>query len=557
VKPLQRSTVFLLGFFLAALAWRAAFLPACDGSYTDGILQVECFRYGLTYWPPLYALMARVTSWIPGFGLEGGGRAASLLAGALVMLPLGAMGRRLFGLRAAFWAMAAWLVAPMALRWSLQVMTDMPMTALWTGALAALVIAVEAFLPELFPDGQGRAPRPRQGLQWLALATLLGVLAALTRYQGVLLAPLTLLAAWRLAPVARARGGRPGRLWATQLGWLLVVAWALRHGTAPLANHFAQIHQRAGDQGAMFSLVQVYLNMFESFLLLSPYFFAYGLFGFMLFGLLRVNWATARLRWLGWMALGLTLAVLALQSVFSSFQERYLLPLLPLACLFAGHGLATWERHCEGRQWRFWGLAGPTLAHALVMGALVGAWQGTPFRDIKQAARFIRDHVSAAAGRRVVTNEFYNDKIGAVKVNFWSGGRPVTMLGTTRLVTGDLVLVSSFYAGGPDPYMRLIQTLKANPAIEPMHAPFGCRSIPLFPDLMPEPYNQNPMAWNLRYAPQSFQTTVFRVRGYDEVKPTETPPPIAPTGPTTSEQRLKELQTRIHDLRSTETTQRH
>src|SRR5262249_7060362 len=82
---------------------------------------------------------------------------------------------------------------------------------------------------------------------------------------------------------------------------------------------------------------------------------------FFLYGLMRVNWGTVRLRWSGYAALYLTLAILALQAVFSSFQERYLLPLLPLVCLYAGHGLGTWERRMEKRGLRFWVVAGPAL----------------------------------------------------------------------------------------------------------------------------------------------------------------------------------------------------
>jgi hypothetical protein len=548
----------MLGFFLVALLWRAMFLPVSRGCYTDGILQIECFRYGMTYWPPLYALMARLVAWIPGVGLEEGGRLVALLAGALVVWPLGAMARRLFGLRGAFWAMAAWVVSPMALRWSVQPMTDMPMVALWTGALAALTIAVEHDLPGLFPDGgKGRAPNPRLGNQWLLLASALGALATLTRYQGILLLPLTLLAASRLGALRRVTPHRTFSPWWTQPVWLIVPLWALRKGMAPLANHFQQIGARAGNQGPFVALLHVYWNMFESFLVASPYFVAYGLFGFMLYGLLRTNWATARLRWTGWMALYLALAVLAVQSVFSSFQERYLLPLIPLVCLFAGHGMATWERRAGEGVARFWLVAGPALAHAVVFSALVGVFQGNPFLDIKLAARDVRDRMNLPADQRIVTNEFYNENIGAVKVNFWSGGHPAVLLGGTRLRAGDVILLSSFYAGGPEPYLRLLQRLKENPAIEQVGQPFGCQSVPLLPDLMPDPYNQNPMAWNLRYLPQSFQTTLLRVRNLSEEQLKNLAPIKVPTQGSRSRalmEQLKSVESQVDALQGTTPT---
>jgi hypothetical protein len=537
----------MLSFFVAALLWRGLFLPFNQGCYTDGILQIECFRYGMTYWPPLYAVMARMLAWIPGVDLEAAGRTVALLAGALAVWPLGALARRLFGLRAAFWTMTVWLASPLAMRWSVQVMTDMPAAALWIGALAALAIAVEGYLPGLFPDGEGRMADPTRGNRWLLIATGLAAMTTLTRYQGILLLPLTAVAAWRLAAMGRALPNRSWNPWLTQAVWVAVPVWVLRMGMGPLRNHFGQIGERAGGQGFANALLHVYWNMFESFLAVSPYCVTYGLFGFLLYGLMRTNWATARLRWMGWAALYLTLAILILQSVFSSFQERYLLPLIPLVCLFAGHGLAAWERKMGERSWRFWILAGPAVLYGLCFSALVAVFQGSPFLDIKQAAATVRS-LELPADRRIVTNEVYNDVvsegIGAPKVNFWSGGHPVARLGETSLKPGDVVLVSSWYAGSPSQYLRVVEQLKSSPAIEAIGEPIGYTAVPLLPDLMTSPQlvdsrrplpislNQNPMAWNMRYMPQSFQTTLLRVRDLNaelieqlELEPLTIPPP--------------------------------
>ena len=83
VKPLHLA----LGLFLANLVWRAAWLPASQGAYTDGILQLSMFdpELGLTYWPPLYPVLSLLFAWIPGVGYEGSARFVSVLAGSLTL----------------------------------------------------------------------------------------------------------------------------------------------------------------------------------------------------------------------------------------------------------------------------------------------------------------------------------------------------------------------------------------------------------------------------------------------------------------------------------------
>jgi hypothetical protein len=510
-KP-SRPLAFALAFAALTLFWRGLFWPVSQGCYTDGILQVDCFRLGLSYWPPLYALMTRLLVWIPGLDLESAGRLVALLAGVLVVFPLAAAARRLFGLRAALWAMACWLVSPIAHRWSLQVMTDMPMTVLWTSSLASLLLALESYLPGMFPHDEMNAtpaPDPRQGFQWLLLASMLGALATLTRFQGILLLPPLALAAFGLRRLGRASGAPAAHpLW-TLAVWLIVPVWLFRQGLGPLAAHFQQIGDRAGGNLAR-TLVQVYWFQFEDFWLWLPYFLTYGLFGFMVYALFRTRWATARIRWTAWVTLYLAVAIIGLQSVFSSFQSRYLLPLVPLVCLFAGHGLAIWERHQEKTKWRFWILAGPALAYALAMSLMVAAWQGNPFKDIKDAARFAAREMNLPEQAAIHSNEVYNAKIGCAKAAFWSG-RPVKLLGADGLRPGDAILLSSCY-GGLARYRREIESLKTQPVRVVKR--FGRYAVPLLPDIMEEPFShQNPLALALRYRPQYFETAVLEVTG--------------------------------------------
>ena len=529
---------------MIALGWRALFWPVSDGAYTDGILAIDTFRFGLSYWPPLFALEARCLAWIPGVDLEGAGRLVALLAGALILWPLAALARRLFGARAAGWTMAAWILSPIATRWSLQVMTDIPMLALWTAALAGIALAAEAAHPGLFASDGGTPEPPadmRVALRWLLLANMAAALATLTRYQGILLAPPLALAAWRLGRTRRL----PMAL--TLLPWLAVALWLARQGPGPLLDHLAQFRQRAGAGGDLGTTALNYWQLGESFVMAAPYFFTYGIFGFAVYGLLRVQWATVRLRWAGWVALWLVLAVLALQSAFQSFQERYLAPLLPVVCLLAGHGLAVWQRRCARSRWRFWLVAGPALGHALLMTVLVAAWQGRPFAEFKRAAQLAGLHADGTDAV-IYTNEMYNEtvdaRVGPPKAIFWSG-HPVRRLppDLAGLRPGDLVILSSWYAGPPEAYVQktelLAQRLPAS-----ILGRFDRTAIPLLPDLMahlvPVGLNQNPLALGFRYQPQPFQTAVLQVTGEREIGPA--PPPMADPDPERAD-RLRELET--------------
>ena len=525
IHRIPRHIVLTIVFAIAGLAWHTLFLPVNQGAYTDGLLQIDPYLHeGPHYWPPLYGLLARLFVWLPGVGLEGSARLISLLASALLVFPLCAITRRLFGLRAAVWAMAVWTVSPMAHRWSLQIMTDMTMLAFWMASLAALLMAVEAYLPRLFPDPpDGEPPSPKNGNQYLMLASLAGALATLTRYQGIFLLPLLVLAVWKLSRVARTLHARAASSWLTLLPWLAPPLWLLRGGLAPLRTHFAQIAERSSTD-LYVTLVQTYWYMFEQFLLMSPYFLTYGIFGFLLYGLFRTQWSTARLRWFGWVALYLALAIFVIQSVFSAYQSRYLLPLLPLVCIFAGHGLATWERHTResGRLRRAWFylLVIPTLGFAIFFSMLVAVYQGDPFGDLKQACHYVIDEMNPPETTRIYTNELYNLQIGPAKVRFWTGGREVYYYDprstSQEFLPGDIVIVLNCYATGDERYKLMVnQPTPFNPSrvIER----FGRESWPLLPDLLDEPFAmQNPLSWYLRYNRQYFETAVVEILPRDD-----------------------------------------
>lgn len=519
------------------LVWRLMWLPMSQGAYTDGILQIDMFRSGLTYWPPLYALLVRTIAWAPGLGLERAGQFISVLAGTLTVIPVAVIAQRLFGMRAALFAMLAYTCSPTALRWSVQVMTDAPFMAFWMFSLCAMVLAAEAYWPELFvqPGEEKRARDMKLGGQWLLLASLTGALASLTRYQGIFLLPPAALLAWRTSlphvagrdesgePAGKGNGaaakqepapaGPAGMAWwMTVAPWGLVPLWILRRGPGPLLIHFAQI----GDRAEAGSLLQTFLNYwyyFEQFVLMSPYFLTYGIFGFCVYGLFRTQYKTTRIRMSAYTAIYLTLTILVLHSVFQAFQSRYLLPLVPLACIGAGHGMAVWQKRCMENRGRFLMLAAPALIFGLLFSSLVAFYQGTPFIDIKEACQYVK---TLPAGGEVFTTEFYNADVPTPKVQYWTGRDRVFLLGSeVQPKPGDYIIMPSLYGGlgvaGWKQYQQVKKEIEMLMPAKKLQS-FAYISYPLLPDIMEEPVTHvNPLAWYLRYMRQNFETTVFQV----------------------------------------------
>ena len=546
----SRPTRFTLFLVLIALLWRLIFWPTSQGAYTDGILQIDFMRQGLSFWPPLYALLTRGLAWTPGLGLESAARLLSLLAGTLMLLPLMSFTRRLFGLRTAVWAAIAWIVSPLALRWSLQVMTDMTMCWFWMASIASTLIGLHYLMPGLFPphDRGAGSGNPQQARRWLLLASLTAALATLTRYQGILLLPPMLLVFWKLRPIlSRPRAPRWDPWWLL-LPWAAVPLWLLRHGPGPILAHLDQMRERTAT--SLGTSLLNYTQLFEQFLLMSPYFLTYGLFGFLVYGLLRIQWRTARLRWTGWLFLYLVLAILVLQSVFASFQSRYLLPLLPMACVFIGHGLATWQRHTEHQPLRRWVLILPTLGLALLFSTLVATYQGNPFHDLKMAARFIHRHNQPGPTTRIVSDEYYpvagEQPIVAPKLKFWLRDGNVIPLHLGQFQPGDIIVVSSYYYPTPTQYPR---PRSMPPELLPLSEPetFSRRALPLLPDIMQESLtHQNPLAWLLRYQWQYFETSVMQIQenGGATSEPTARPPrPNMPPPSTIGDNMVEKLET--------------
>ena len=502
--PSDRSLI--LGFLAFNAVFRLAFIGQNAGEYTDGILQITQFERADSFWPPLYTALVWVVRMMDVEAILAG-RLVAVASAVLLVLPLWSLARSWSGRRAALFTVALYTVSPLALRWSLHVMTDVPFLLFFHLACVALLGSAARLKGVERVDGMDRvdsmdrvdgmdstdgdefvAPSggfvvpsggfvaPSDAGRQLVWATLWAVLATLTRYQGLMLAPLV---GWVLVLVCRRRStGRVAAL-VMQTLWLALPAWLLyqRFG------HIGQVAERTGVGWAQTLLN--YWNLFEMFIYILPYAVTLPVFVFFVIGLVRgpvdevdgvdgvdevdevggpvkrETGPTYKGRegqqcegWEGqtwkkptregparegqsparppvrWLLLYVALAVLVAQSVFQSFLTRYLLPLLPLVLTCAGAGMARLERFLVSEakpSWRRAGrwllplTVGVTMVWPLGFGLASVMLQRGAFEDLYAAGRMIRETVPPQA--KVYSNESYKPDMNGIKLAFASGRR--------------------------------------------------------------------------------------------------------------------------------------
>ncbi|HEU4325895.1 MAG TPA: glycosyltransferase family 39 protein [Roseiflexaceae bacterium] len=144
----------------------------------DGVLRADGF-YNLGY--PLLLWLARPLAQDNPFLAA---RLVAALSGAVLLLAVWWLARRLLGRAGGLLALLVLALSPLVVEYALYLGTDMPFAALCALALALLAAAVDA------------RPEERSRLFLPALAGLTAGAAFLIRHPGILLLPLGLLALW-------------------------------------------------------------------------------------------------------------------------------------------------------------------------------------------------------------------------------------------------------------------------------------------------------------------------------------------------------------------------
>ncbi|MDX2175349.1 MAG: glycosyltransferase family 39 protein [Candidatus Sumerlaeia bacterium] len=489
MKDALRAPLAVL--LLLAAATRLPLLGLNEAEYTDGILQLIQFEYPTGIWPPLYTALC----WPFGqlVGPLWSGRLVSALASILCVIPLYQLAKRHFGPEAALWAGALYILAPAAIRWAPRVMTEATFSLFFWWSIERM-------------DAALRAPDRAAASHAFAGAALLGALSFLTRHQGVLLTPLLgglAIALWR-------RGHLSFPAVAAFGAFALNPLWTAFSGTI----HGEQFADRAGG-GWQQSLYVLVANA-EPFLLLSPFYLTLPVAAVVLYGLLRRGLDEAPLLVAATAFIGVE--ILALQGLFSAFQERYLLPWYGLLFLFGGAGMAEALAKLEAARRPFAArvLAGLVVGASIIVSAVVLLGTRQTFGDLRRGTDLAVE--LTGGGGRIFTNEFYRQRgdslIAATKVEFFARGREVRYLGPEffdgreALRPGDvLVLSDRFFPESVMPELERRYLLEFAGAEE-------AAVLPYFTEIMKRPgVEQNPAAWIFRYEWQRFLTTVYVVRG--------------------------------------------
>lgn len=475
------------GTWLALLALCAATrfapLPLNVAEYTDGILQLTQFERPTGIWPPLYTALA----WPLGKLLDPlwAGRLVSAVASTLALIPLVRLAVRFGDLRAAVPAALLYIAAPVALRWAPRVMTEALFSVLFWWSCERMLTAWE------LRQVAGAATRA------FVVACVAGALAALTRYQGMVLAPMLLLVG---ALAVRGRGIKPIALGALVL-FALQPLWSSLAGNI----HGEQFDSRLG--GDLQTAAFVISQNGEAFLLWTPFFLTYPVALWALAGIFRSGSPQLPLLWVT-VLVGAVLVFV--QAMFSSFQERYLLPWFGFLWVFGGiaAGRAMGAPSVVWRRAARAAFAFTLVVSFAVAGAvLVGSRE--VWGDVRGATELALE--SSPPDARIVTDEVYrggNPPIAGDKVRFFAKGRAVLHLSQAQPLRAGDVLVLLDVLGGE----RTAAQLSDRYALEPIGETHAA-VLPYFPEIMARPgVAQNPLAWFYRYEMQHFTTRVYRVR---------------------------------------------
>ncbi len=483
----KTSPLLVLFFLLAANAvLRIVFFSINYAEYTDGILQITQFSHPTTLWPPLYTILAHVLGAITG-SLESGGKLVSLLASLALVVPVYFLAARMFTYTAAAFAGMLYTVSPIVMRWSVRVMTDSLFAFLFFTAIWLFVLCVDSIY-------QRKGSLAKMGAAFMLVA----VPATLTRYQGLLLFPLALIIL--LIAIQHKSRGLPILL-VSFLLWIAIPLWIAVAGF----GHTQQFVQRTA--ATPITTFFAYFNNFESFIAFLPYFLTYPIAFLFLVGLFSLPYQELPARAFLWLFLYTFFAIIIVQSVFSSFQSRYLLPAILFIIVFAGYGLTVVEKALRPRYSRVFSIVIIiALLYGLLFSCAVMVFQSESFGDIKDSALFVKENIEP--GTPVYSNEIYKPEIVCPKMRYWSG-RDVQLYTGQPLPDGAVVCVHSAY-GGKDAMRHFRRRLL--PQNPEKIAQFEATIIPLLPDIMEEPIShQNPLAWIFRYHPQHTTTTIYTV----------------------------------------------
>jgi hypothetical protein len=479
-------------WFLAmmGLLTRLSLLNFFKAETTDGILS-------LTYFSPQFVDTPRFVI-LPGYPLllwmTGDhafvGRLLASLAGLLFLIPLWKFAKRWMSSEMTGMVCLMALFSPLLWQWSLKVMGDTFFLLLFWWGLERLTTA---FVEK------------RESPWWQA--NLLGALAALTRPEGFLLFP------WVAALTIRISTGRRWVHWLSVLLFWAAPFFFLTPIFSTLQGAFLEgLGLTNGAAHVDFPLIN-FVDHLHAYLMQPIFVFTPLIF---LFAVLGLGKMVRRQDVEGEAFKKITLQVYILlfltRLVPVSYQDRHLLPFLPILLVAAGYHLETF--------FKWWGEGRTLLATvffknsllffcliwlALLSSAVLIA-QNDSFGDIKRSGQFLKTLPSSAV--------IYSDEVP--KTRYWSGREIKLIVLPFKPKNGDYVIRHSFYTPRLNYMDQEMSERRAVVRIFESHS----MVVPILTDIMMNPALQNRVkAAAFRFEPQFFTSRVYRIQ--KNVKPDE------------------------------------
>lgn len=424
-----------------------------------------------------------------GFGGWMTGRILSSLAGLLMLIPIWNLARRWLSLEMTGVVCVMALLSPLLWFWSLKVMPDVLFVFLFWMGVERLAVA--------YADHKSSA-------WWSGAAA--AACAACTRPEGFLLIPWVVL----IAP----RTGKEG-LTLRIVGGLALWAgpfWILKPMLSTILDAYREGLGvgRPGDPGQIGFLNVVehfYAYLSQPVYVFTPLLYWFAILG--LGGMSRRDDAQGEAFRKVYLQV---FSLLFLTRLFpSAYQDRYLLPFLPLILVAAGVHLENFFEHWKapGRpiQNLFWknGILAFCLGWIALYSSAALISQNDSFGDVKRSAEFLRTLPPNAI--------IQSDEVP--KTAYWSGRKVVRMSYLTENTPfqpsmGDYVVLHSAYTPRLGAVDRNMQERFGAVLIHQDSS----MVVPLLTDLMEDQKLQNRVgATAFRFQPQFFTTLIYRVDG--------------------------------------------
>jgi Gpi18-like mannosyltransferase len=467
-----------------------------SAEYTDGIIQLQLWNSPVVFFPPGYSSAVWfVNLVIPNLLISG--RIVSIIASIIsiwVFYKLAIL--VLNDKNQAFWATVFFSLSPIYNRWSIRVMTDS----------LFLLFFIISFYYSVYVLIK-RKNTIIQLIFWSGIASLV-------RYQGFFFIPIILFGIYRLiASEQKYVSFRSLILGLVSLTpWIILIWWMNFKGF----GHTNQFVERA-SYGFLITLA-VYWQMFENFILYWPWAVSYSLCILGGIGLYTFCFGDKDNKYFFYYSCITVIVFLVVQSCFLSFQYRYLLPLVPLWCLFAAKGLNVFEENLTN-QTIINSLKFIVISNLVLMTFSVLYFQRNTFGEIAESARFLNSakfQRIISKENRIISDEIYRENVYNVKMDFFANldepfDRKIHYIRLTKPKVGDVIILHNSYSD-LELEKKILDEKFEYSVIQKWD---NFVTIPLLPDIMvfpPKfPLTSNPPCMAFRFTPQNYYAVVLQI----------------------------------------------